>query len=416
MQKPITVALLGAGIRGSMAYGIYIKKHPDQIRMVAVAEPDEKRREDVRKMHHIPKENCFLDWKDLLEGKKIADAVIITTQDAMHYEAAICAIDKGYHILMEKPISNNLEECIHLARFARDKQLVFLLCYVMRYSPFYRKIKDLLQQGSIGELVSIRHSENIAYWHYAHSFVRGSWSNLSRSSPLILSKSSHDMDLLLWFAGSDVKSVSSFGDLSFFKQDLAPTGAPKRCSLGCPYQKECPYNATRFYLEEGHYKWAIRAMTTDSSPEGIRKALETGPYGRCVFYCDNDVMDHQLVNIQFQNGVTASYTVSAFTKDFFRKTTLMGTKGEIRANDLSFDIRLSTFGSDKAELFFVDDCDTGHGGGDEGIMKDFIDAIYGEKSLEDLTDIQCSLNSHLLAFEAERSRKERRVVDFEELS
>ena len=412
MKEVITVALLGAGIRGAYVYGAYIKKHPSTVRCVAVAEPDQYRREGVQKMHCIPEEYCFCDWKRLLSLDKMADAVIIATQDSMHYEAASMALKKGYHILMEKPISGIAEECYDLAKQAKECNQVFLLSLVLRHTHFYRKIKELLTQERIGTLMSIRHCENVGYWHFAHSFVRGNWRKCAESGPIILTKSCHDMDLLLWLADSDVVSLSSFGGLSWFRAENAPTGAAKRCIENCPYGADCIYNAETFYMNKKKYKWAVRAMTNDTSKQGIIKELKEGPYGRCVFYCDNDVMDHQLVNLQFQNGLTASYSMSAFTTDFYRETTLMGTKGEIRANDKLMEIQVLEFQTNLEEVITINDTTDGHAGGDDGIMEDFLNAISNKGASGGQTDIQSSFKSHLLAFAAEKSRLENRTIHF----
>lgn len=236
-MKKITAALLGAGMRGEMAYASYALSHPDEIQFVAVAEPDRTKRERFRELHSIPEEMCFQGWEELLEKPRLADALLVCTQDSMHYEPSIKALKAGYHLLVEKPMSPNPLECIRMGELARERQRVFSVCHVLRYTPFFSTIKKLLAEGRIGKLVSIQHNENVGFWHQAHSFVRGNWGNSGKSSPMILAKCCHDMDILLWLVGAQCKRLSSFGSLMHFRKEEAPEGAPMRCLDG--------YNDTR---------------------------------------------------------------------------------------------------------------------------------------------------------------------------
>lgn len=410
----VKIVVIGAGMRGTHAYGIYAQEHRDEVQFAAVAEPNPERREYFRKTHNIPEEMCFESWEELLALPRMADAAIISTQDNMHYEPTMAAIEKGYHVLLEKPMSTSPEECVAMGEFAREKNQLFMICHVLRYSGFFRKIKELLEEGSIGKLVSIAHNENVGYYHQAHSYVRGNWRNSDLASPMILAKSCHDMDILLWLAGSDCENISSFGELSFFKKENAPTNAPLRCTDGCPAEADCPYFAPRQYLKE-NLDWLATAISDDHSLEGRRKALEEGPYGRCVFHCDNNVVDHQVVNIEFKNGVTAAFTMCAFTKEISRTIKLMGTLGEIRGNMDTNEIEIRRFIEDKPEIIVTDDVngDNGHGGGDRGIMEEFV-RLLENGSTEGLTSADISVQSHLMAFAAEKSRLEKRIINLEE--
>lgn len=410
----VKMIVIGAGMRGTHAYGIYAEEHKEEVQFTAVAEPNAERREYFRKLHKIPADMCFESWEQLLELPRIADAALISTQDTMHYEPTMAAIEKGYHVLLEKPMSTKASECIAMGEFAKEKNQLFMICHVLRYASFFVNIKKLLDKNKIGKLISIQHNENVGYYHQAHSYVRGNWRNSELSSPMILAKSCHDMDILLWLAGADCQSIASFGELTFFKESNAPQNAPLRCTDGCPVEKECPYSAQKQYLGE-RLDWLTTAICDDHSLEGRKKALQEGPYGRCVFHCDNNVVDHQVVNILFENDVTAAFTMCAFTQEINRTIKLMGTMGEIRGNMDKNEIEVRTFVDGKSEIIKTDDVngDNGHGGGDRGIMKEFV-SLVEKGGTEALTSAETSVQSHLMAFAAERSRLEKKTINLKE--
>lgn len=412
-MKKITAVLAGAGARGMDAYAPYALRHPHEIKFVAVAEPDCERREKFKKLHGISDEMCFSDWKELLDKPKLADAILICTQDRMHFEPTIKSLEKGYHVLLEKPMSNDPRECIIMGEYARKYNRVFSVCHVLRYTDFFSTIKKLLDEGRIGKLVSIQHNENVAHWHQAHSFVRGNWRNSEESSPMILAKCCHDMDILLWLAGDNCRKISSFGSLTHFKSENAPEGAPKRCLDGCPAENECPYYAPKTYLTE-NTGWPASVISNDTSIEARTKALMEGPYGRCAYQCDNDVVDHQVVNMEFDNDVTVAFTMCAFTKDCCRTIKLMGTKGEIRGNDIKNEIEILDFITGAREVIHLEKSKYGHGGGDYGIMHDFVRLVRDDGATQGLTSANISAQSHLMAWAAEKSRLENRVYNINE--
>ena len=413
-MKQITVALIGAGLRGGV-YTSYATHHPLEMKVTAVADPDPERRAKVQQEHGIPDAMCFDNWEDLLAGETAADAVLICTQDHMHFEPTMKALESGYHVLLEKPMSASPEECIRMKEQAEKYNRVFVICHVLRYTRFFQALKELLDAGAIGRLMSIQHNENVAYWHQAHSFVRGNWRNSGESSPMILAKSCHDMDILLWLAGANCVHISSFGSLSHFKADQAPEGAPERCLDGCPVADECSYYAPRVYLTDKP-GWMDMAVSNDLSYEARYKALQTGPSGRCVYHCDNDVVDHQVVSMEFANEVTAVFTMTAFTEECSRTIKLMGTTGEIRGSMEKNEIEIIHFGTGRKETvtFAEQGGHTGHGGGDYGLMKDFVRVIRGSGGKDALTSAAKSVESHMMAFAAERSRLERCVVRLDE--
>ncbi|MFC4775466.1 Gfo/Idh/MocA family protein [Paenibacillus sp. GCM10023252] len=433
-MKPVKVVLLGAGLRGQI-YTEYANSHPERMQVVAVAEPNEERRRKILVRHGLDEKRGYADWKELLDAiteggaelkngagraagssnKLYADAAIICTQDKMHYEPAMAAMGAGLHVLLEKPMSTYPEECIRMGNMAASSGKLFAICHVLRYTPFFSTLKQLLQEGRIGNVVSIVHNENVGYWHQAHSFVRGNWRKASESSPMILAKSCHDLDILLWLAGADCTKVSSFGSLSHFRKDEAPAGAPKRCLDGCPVADNCPYYAPRLYLTSDT-DWPTSAISDDPSYEARRRALETGPYGRCVYHCDNDVVDHQVVNLEFEGGITAAFTMSAFTNEIGRTIKIMGTRGEIRGSMEKDEIEITLFGSGRTETITLKSPGghEGHGGGDEGLMRDFCRLVAGGSAEGARTGAYHSVQSHLMAFAAERSRLEGRVVSMSE--
>lgn len=412
MKKKITAVVLGAGSRGNV-YAEHSNICPDELEIVAVAEPDVKRREKFAKKYNIPEERCFPGWKELLEQPKMADAAFVCTLDDMHTEPAVKALGLGYHVLLEKPMSNSKEECIEIEKAARESGKVLTVCHVLRYTSFYQTLKRLIDSGAVGEVASIDQIENVGYWHQAHSFVRGNWRNAEETSPMILQKSCHDLDIISWLIGKPCDWLSSFGSLRHFTPENKPEGAPDNCMKGCPHSEKCHYYAPKIYLN-GNTGWPVDVVTTDLTPEGITKALEEGPYGRCVYECDNDVVDRQVVNMEYEGGVTASFTMTAFTAEFTRQIKIMGTAGQIKADMTKREIILQKFG-EKEELIPIDESSAdgfGHGGGDYGIMESFIGLVNGEG--DNLTSAQASLQSHLMCFAAEESRLEHRVVNMKE--
>ena len=412
-MKKLTAIVLGAGSRGC-AYADYSLNCPEELSVIGVAEPREDRRKLFAKTYHVPEENCFSDWKEILERPKMADAVFVCTMDEMHAQPAIMALKKGYDVLLEKPMSNTKEECIEIERAARESGRVLTVCHVLRYTSFYQTIKKLIDEGAIGEVVTLDQIENVGYWHQAHSFVRGNWRNSDQTSPMILQKSCHDLDIISWLIGKPCNFVSSFGSLKHFHEKNRPEGAPDNCMKGCPAAKECPYYAPKIYLT-GKTGWPVDVVTTDLTPEGISKALTEGPYGRCVYSCDNNVVDHQVVIMEYEGGATASFTMAAFNTNSSRWLKIMGTNGQINADMTTKEIWLNRFGEDAVcvpiQTGVADQF--GHGGGDYGIVNSFVRLVNGEG--DNLTSAQVSLQSHLMCFAAEQSRLEHRAIDMRSL-
>ena len=407
-MNPITAVVLGAGSRGS-TYAGYAKEHPEELKIVAIAEPRKDRLDALAEEVGVPQEYRFRHWEELLAQPKLADCAFICTLDDDHTAPALKAMELGYHLLLEKPMSNQEEECRLIAETAKKTGRRLTICHVLRYTPFYMTLKALIDRGEVGQVTTINQIENVGYWHQAHSFVRGNWRNTKETSPMLLQKSCHDMDIILWLMGSNCTRVQSFGSLGYFTPKNAPEGAAKRCLDGCPHEETCPYSAPKLYLDMERTGWPVDVITTDMSLEGRRKALEEGPYGRCVYYCDNDVVDRQVVNMEFENGSVATFTMTGLSADFFRELKIFGTQGQIRANMGTKEIVLHRFGEGPKTIPVDMGLEaSGHGGGDYGIMADFLRIL--REGGESRSSAEASLQSHLICFAAERSRKENIVV------
>jgi len=412
MKQPVTFAICGLGNRGQEAYACFQKKHPEKMKIVAIADPDSERRQLAQNEYNVPAKMCFTDAESLLTQPKLAEVLIIATQDRQHVAQAIPALEKGYHILLEKPISPNLSECILLRETAHKYNRMVIVCHVLRYTDFYQTIKRLLQEGAVGTIQSMDAVENIAYWHYAHSFVRGNWRDSEQSSPVILAKSCHDMDMIRWLMGQPCKTISSFGSLGWFMESHAPEGAALRCLDGCKAKNDCPYDAEKIYITNeqsgflsGNREWPCSVLCNSPTEEKLYEALQTGPYGRCVYHCDNNVADHQVVNMNFMDGATASFTMSAFTKGCYRTIKIMGSHGEISGNMSTNLIKVRSFNrpAETIDLGQSRDRFSGHGGGDEKMM-DYLCSLAAGDYQESLTSIDVSVESHIMALAAEHSR------------
>ena len=410
------VAIAGLGSRGKDTYAPIAKLLPEKMEIVAIADIDHAKVEEVAKEYNIPKSLCFSSAEDLIAQDKLADVMFIATQDRQHVAQAIPALRKGYHILLEKPISPDLDECREIIKVAEECQKHVVVCHVLRYTPFYCKLKEVLEQGVIGDVVSVMAIENVGYWHQAHSFVRGNWRDSNTTSPMILQKCCHDMDLLLWLTKKTCDSVTSYGNTYLFNEEHAPEGATMRCLDGCKAKEECPFDAEKIYLTNektgvlnGKKEWPLDVLALHPTEESIRKAIEEGPYGRCVYHCDNNVVDHQVVNLNMTDGSTISFTMCAFTDTGSRYSKFMGTKGEIIADMSQNTIKITPFGK-KTETIDVSKLATdfsGHAGGDNRMVEEFLDMIIeGKKPSDKITSVAHSVESHYCALAAEQSRLE----------
>lgn len=417
VKAPVNIILAGAGARG-LRYSFYAQKYPKLAKIVAVAEPREFYRESVARQHSISHDKVFSCWTDIVKAKIKADAVIITTQDSMHVEPAIAFADQGYHILLEKPMAPTEHGCRQIVEAAIRNKIIFGVCHVLRYTSYTKKIKQIIDSGIIGEVVSIQHLEPVGYWHQAHSFVRGNWNNEYESSPMLLAKSCHDLDWIRYIMGCRCEKISSFGSLYHFKKQNRPKDAADRC-LDCVVESKCPYSAKKVYLEpiiRGETGWRAEPaeiITADRTVSGVTKALREGPYGKCVYDCDNNVVDNQIVNMQFEGGKTASFTMTAFTEFTTRKTRIFGTKGELYGcNEVieHYDFMTEKKITIEPEQLADTDVLSAHGGGDYYLIKEFVAAVATNNPSRILSGPLESLETHLMVFAAEKARKTDTVI------
>ena len=411
MEKPVTFAICGCGNRGLGAYAAYQNLHPERMKIVAGADSRPERLSMLRERFGVPEEMCFDSDEALLNHPRLADVMIIATQDRQHVDEAVRALDKGYHLLLEKPISPSLSQCRRLLEKAHEAKRAVVVCHVLRYTKFYGALEALLRQGKIGKLETIDAVEHVGYWHYAHSFIRGNWRRSDETSPMILAKCCHDMDILRWLAGEKCLKVQSFGALDYFRPENAPEGAALRCLDGCGCKEACPYDAEKIYFTAPHSGvravgkvWPSIVVTSDPTEENLLAALRAGPYGRCVFHCDNNVVDHQTVNLEFANNIHATFTMTAFTELCRRTIKVTGTLGEIEGDMEENTLFLRRFGQPEEVIRLDAGADQlGHGGGDSGLMEQLCELISGGGT-EGLTGIDVSVESHVMALAAEASR------------
>ena len=459
MPEPIKAILVGAGQRGAKDYGPYALRHPELLQFVAVAEPKAERRLQFAQEHQIPPENQFPSWEDLLSRPQMGQAALICTQDQMHTEPTLAALQKGYHVLLEKPMATSEDECRLLIRSAKEMGRQLHICHVLRYTRHFQMIRELVQSDILGQIVHADHKENVSWWHMAHSYVRGNWAIEEDSCPMILAKCCHDFDILMWILGRRCLQLSSIGNLIHFRPENAPEGAPERCLEGCPASDRCPFYAPFIYLDllplwrtiastsTGLTKWGTLAhlrfpslikvaarffpllrqvsdyrgwprsvLSTDPTPQNLYEALLTGPYGRCVYRCGNDVVDHQVVMMEFESGISVTLTMQGHSHIEGRTTRIEGSLANLEA---SFSlggswITISHHRSGEISRYNTSaDLPSGHSGGDEGLMEAFIASLQ-EGRMEAASKIaKEALDSHLLAFAAEEARQTRQTIQMQ---
>lgn len=404
----LTVALLGLGARGGETYGAYAEKHPDEFKVVAVCDTDKEKVRRYGERFSLPESARYTDGRKLTE-KKLADIAVISVFDRDHYTYAIPALQAGYDLILEKPVSPVPDECIGIRDTAVSLGRKVAVCHVMRYTSYYRKLKELLDSGAAGDIVAIEQTEDVAYWHMAHAFVRGNFRNEKETSPMILQKCCHDADLLVYLTGSGAKSVSSVGGLRHFRAENAPPHSADRCAV-CSV-RDCPYNAVTFYLDnfksipEGERdRWPYSQVVSAPTEARLSEALGAGRFGRCVYKCDNDVVDHQFVQIEFENGVHGTLTMCGFANNGGRRTHVYCTKGEYILDEQLRRIEVGLFGKPSEYIDFdtLSDDFSGHGGGDNAMMREIYQSFTGNGRVD--TSIVRSIDSHLICFAAEESR------------
>lgn len=409
-NKILTVAIIGMGARGGYAYGTYLVDNPQKFKIVAICDLDEYRLNKWGDYMNVPQEKRFLSEDEFFKEKR-ADVLFVTTLDRLHVRMANKGLDLGYNLLVEKPISDSKEELKSLSEHAKKAQKTIMVCHVLRYTVWIKKCKEIIDSGAIGQLVSIDHTENVVYWHEAHSFVRGNWHNREETAPMILAKCCHDLDLLQYFAHSRCKYISSMGDLRYFKKENKPEGSADRCT-NCKYMDTCTYSAKRIYVDGWHRCNEVQDfpfnLITDVFPvteEALWESIKTGRYGKCVFACDNDVVDNQTTIMTFENGITATLKMEAFVRDGGRDIRFFGTDGELELREGHNTITLKKF-TGETKVWKINELTNdlhGHGGGDHEMLKQLYNVMaLGDKHVE--TSVDDSIESHYMALAAEESR------------
>jgi predicted dehydrogenase len=365
--------------------------------------------------HGLGAEALFGDWRELLARPQLADAAVVATSDTMHVAPTLAALARGYHVLLEKPIAPDPAGCERVARAAERAGRILQIGHVLRFTDFYRRVREIVASGRLGRVFQIALAEHVGAWHMAHSFVRGRFRNRSLAAPILLAKSCHDLDLLIWLAQGHPARVASFGRLSGYTKERAPEGSPERCTQGCPVQASCAHDAVRFYLgpdDRLATAWPWSDVSPDPSREARRRALETGPYGRCVYRCDNDALDHQLVAVEFEDGLTGSFGVHGHAANESRVLRITGELGELRGVLERGEIEISRPGSLECARERFPGSPLGHFGGDAGLVAHFVDGVRRGAEREMRASLREALEGHLLGFAAERARTQGSVVDF----
>ncbi|HEX6940276.1 MAG TPA: Gfo/Idh/MocA family oxidoreductase [Longimicrobiales bacterium] len=402
------VIIIGAGARGNRVFADLISTHDTGFALRGVVEPDPSRRAAFRRRYRIPPQRAFADVDELLGVPRIGDLVFICTPDPTHFEVCRAVTVHGYDVLLEKPIATNLPDCLQLLDLQHTHGNRIFVAHVLRYAPFFRKIKEIVDSRRYGDVRHVQLAENVGHWHFAHSYVRGNWRRSDTSAPIILTKSSHDLDILYWLVGRRVAAVSSFGRLAYFTAAHAPEGAADRC-VDCALADTCLYSATRFYLNDRR-EWPFDVVAPgETSIEARRRAIAEGPYGRCVWRCDNDVCDVQTVTLEFDGGLLASFGLYAHTADNTRKITIHFDEAELSGDLRRNRLAVSHFTGRKDERLveelplpaFAD----AHGGGDLALLHALHEHLTTGEHHDIMTSLETSLPSHVLAFLAEESRR-----------
>jgi predicted dehydrogenase len=405
----VSLLVVGAGQRGTTYARHAVSTGAG--RVVAVAEPEPGRRERFAREFGVPADRVFDSWTALRGRERLADAAIVATQDRDHEEPAVSLAGQGYHLMLEKPMAPVEPSAARIAAAVEGAGILFAVCHVLRYMPYTDVLKGLLDAGRIGRVISIQHLEPVGWWHHAHSFVRGPWRDTARSSPMLLAKSCHDIDWLLYLAGQPARRVSSFGGLSHFRPAEKPAGAGERC-LDCAVEADCPYSAKRLYLRclaDDPQGWPLTVVTPVGTEEALLAALRTGPYGRCVYNGDNDTVDHQVVLMELADGATVSFTMTAFTPHEQRKTRIFGTHGYLDGDGAR--LRVVDFRTGAEDVIEVgESTEAGHSGGDQALVDAFLAAVTPGDAGLIRSDAATSLAGHRVVWAAEEARRTGAVV------
>lgn len=418
-MKTIKAVCVGAGNRG-IIYSDYAKSHRDELMLIAVVDPNKLHRDEFAKSHGIEESMRFASVEEFIDAHVECDIIINATIDNLHCSTTKPLLIAGYDVLMEKPITADARELIDLRDTAIKCERNLFVCHVLRYTPFYKTIKQYMLDGKIGKICSVDMSEHVGVSHFIESFVVGKWrSEAECGSPFILAKSCHDLDMLCWLNNySDPIKVASFGERKTFIPENAPDGATEACHT-CPHEKSCKYSMTNIFNGNGGtWKRIIHDIDKPAeqiTQEDINEELKRSTYGRCVYEM-KDLVDRQNVIIKFENGSIGTFNLIGGVARGTRYVHIVGEDGEIFGThgDNEFTLRRYDFSKKsytdttvKIDINKNDD----HLGGDAGIMKDLCAYLNGDRSSISITSISDSINGHLCVYAAEKSRKTETIVD-----
>ncbi len=413
-RAPTRWVVVGVGARGA-AYARHLRDLPARATVVGLASPPHVLRDEVQADLGLRDDQVWDSWEDLAAEPRVADAAVVAVQDRQHHPSALALAERGYDLLLEKPIAPTERECVEVEAAASRAGVRLAICFVLPHAPYWRAMRRALDDGAVGDVVSVDHLEPIGAHHFAHSFVRGAWRREDTSSSLLLAKSCHDIDLVRSMVPDPVTHVSSFGSLHLFRPEHQPAGATDRCTT-CPVEPDCTWSAPRFYRRgldpaNAYEHYFTRVVAPTATAADLDQALATGPYGRCVFTADNDVVDHQVVAMSFAGGQTASFTLTAFSAPGHRRTTIFGTRGQLRGDGTTWTV--FDHGTQAETPVTVPSsgagADQGHGGGDPRLVAAVAESFWsGDESL--VASAAASVDSHRIVFAAERARLTGTVV------
>lgn len=424
-NRPITAIIVGAGHR-SFVYSELAKTNPEMLKIVGVADPNPIRRKKAMDYFGFKEDMCFENAEELAKKRKLADTVINGTMDEQHLETAVPLLNAGYDMLLEKPFAPNEEEMRQIVNCAKKNNSKVMICHVLRYTPFYYAIKERIVNGEIGDIINIQTTEHVSYHHLSTSYIRGKWANSDKChTSMLLAKCCHDLDIIMWMMSeTKPKQISSFGGKFQFKPENAPKEAGTICMKDCPLVDTCVYSTKRLYIDHpdrwAFYVWdALEGKKNISIEDKIALMKSDNPYARCIYKCDNNVVDHQSVLINFESGATGTHNMVGGSAEPRREIHIIGTKGEIFGN--FEESKFTVLKIDPSPDAHNEECDVeevdlrvtgdmvgaygGHGGGDERLAADFVKFIRGEKPSLACTSIFDSVAGHLSVYLADKSRE-----------
>ena len=407
-RRTLNAAIIGAGSRGNAVFAELMATHDTGFAVAGVVEPDDLRRAAFLTRYDVPADRAFASVEAFLAAPRFADVVFICTPDRTHFAICRDVSAHAYAVVLEKPAATTLAECLELLEVQRRHGNEIFIAHGLRYAPFFRRVRELIRGGDLGALRPLPLTEKVGHWHSAHSYVRGPWRRADQSAPIILTKTSHDLDVLQWLVGERVRRVTCHGSLSYFRAENAPAGATFRC-VDCPHQDSCLYSATRFYLDERpEWPYDVVLGGAPDSREARHRAIATGPYGHCVWLNDNDVCDSQVVVLEYESGMMATFEMHALTAENTRLLRVLCERGEITGNFRRSQLRVSRFTGQKdvhdVEKVPLETFDDPHGGGDLHLLHSLHHHFTEGGDIDVLTPLANSLASHVLAFLAEDSR------------